>query len=208
MQFEIAPKSMFASWFSTTPEPAKQPAASGGTIAHIFVDCAKTTDVILTLIETVDAEMRGRGHQSYVSFLTYIVSSGSESINVVDAFRIFEIIGTFTFSHRIEMKKGAQEHESSYALMCELGKCLGHVKPNDVLFIYSPDNLVFSNIVHSGKPTVDIVRIGERVVPVHTFLPPPAYDTLNIATEEEKQDDDKEEQLEEKESNVTIETSS
>ena len=190
---------MFNTWFSSSPEPLKQNVSSDG-IAHVFIDCAKSTEAFHTIVSSVDKTMKERGFETYTSLLTYIVSSGSESIDFVDALRIVEIISSFSFTHRIELKKGALEHEASYALMCELGKCLALVKPKDVVFISSPDDLVFSNIVYSSKPTVDILRVTK-----HSHL-----GTINSLLEssftENEKDKDEDEVEEEQINQLTIET--
>ena len=159
MQFEISPpnqSSMFQQWFSS-PQTTKSD-ASNIPVAHVFIDAALSIESFLYAGTCVHREMEKRGKgASFLSYLTYIVSRGSESIDFVHALKIVEIIASYSFSHRIEMN--GEEQDSSYILMCELGKCFTMLKPNDVIFISTPDNTIFSSCKYNKGLTADVIQI-------------------------------------------------
>lgn len=160
---------MFQQFFGLSPSApahASSPDSNGQPIAHVFVDCAQSTNPFLYAKECVTREMEARGIPKFITFLTYIVSRGAETIDFVEALKIVEIIASFTFSHRIEVHKEPLA-ESSYALMCELGKCFAHAKPADVVFIATTDDIVFKTFSIKEKMAIDIVRI---MSPTHVAL--------------------------------------
>lgn len=110
--------------------------------------------------DAVMREMRMRNHDLFDTYLTYVVSRGSESIDFVDALQILESIQKYTVSHRIELF--SNEHHlpnSSYVLILELGKCLNQVQRTDVVFLSTPDQGIMASLSHCGRITADIVHI-------------------------------------------------
>ena len=148
---------MFQQWFSS-PQTTTKSEASNIPVAHVFIDAALSIESFLYAGTCVHREMEKRGNGgSFLSYLTYIVSRGSESIDFVHALKIVEIIASYSFSHRIEMN--GEEQNSSYILMCELGKCFTMLKPNDVIFISTLDNTIFSSCKYNKGLTADVIQI-------------------------------------------------
>ena len=156
--------SILSSWFTSNEVLKPKPP-----IAHIFVDCISVRDPFKNLNELVRLEMLKSTNVEYHTYLTYVASMGTDTIDLVDALQLIEVISSHTASRRIIVQK----KDACYVGMLlahEIGKCIMQASNLDVVFVVSSSTDIVSACMHVSTPHIPIRRLDDA--------PPPEYSSL------------------------------